>query len=116
MSGESFFGWVKGIGALLVLAVVALVAWKVYEWVKGKGGVAGAVIDAANTIKESTPLGAPSRAIDSTISAATGRTETLGGFLADLFNPAARKVNEIYGPSQDRIKPTGSDIYSMDNP
>lgn len=78
---------VQTLAILAALAFAAYVAWKLF----GKGAFAG-----ADWLKQSTPLGAPSRAIDAGISAAIGREETLGGWLADLFNPSAREVNNIY--------------------
>jgi hypothetical protein len=55
-------------------------------------------MEGASWLKEKTPLGIPSRAIDSGISAATGREETLGGWLNEFFDPNARAVAEMSKP------------------
>lgn len=92
MNGESVFGWLK-VGAVgaIVLGVGALLYF-VWKWISDKGGIAAASLSVGATLKNSTPLGIPARAIDSGISAATGRDETLGGWLAELFNPATRQL------------------------
>lgn len=80
------------IAALLGVGVFLLVRWL-------RSGD-GAVAQISNALKDS-PLGAPARGVDAAISAATGRDETLGGWLAELFDPATRQVNA----SLKRTKP-----------
>lgn len=36
------------------------------------------------------------------VSVLTGREETLGGWLAGIFNPATREVDRLYGPTWER--------------
>lgn len=81
---------------LILMMVVAVLGWIAYK-LFGKGFLEG-----ANWLKNSTPLGAPSRAIDSAITNATGRDETLGGILAEIFDPATREVAAIYGKPEQK--------------
>lgn len=91
----------QSIFLVAVLAALAIGAALFVRWLNTRG-----VMGAAQDLKENTPLGIPARAIDSTISAATGREETLGGALADWLNPVARTANaEI--DSWKQLKPTG---------
>lgn len=86
MIGINLLSWVKlaMIGAALV-GIFFLVKWIL------KRGLFGIATDL-----KASPLGIPSRAIDSTISSATGREETLGGMIAEIFNPSTRAVSKIY--------------------
>jgi hypothetical protein len=78
--------------ALALLAALAFAAWKVYTLIGKKGG---GVAGAAAVLKESTPLGIPSRAIDAGISAATGREETLGTWLAGVLSADVRHADKL---------------------
>jgi hypothetical protein len=81
MNGQSAFGWLK---VLLVLGALAAVAFILYR-LKQK------LPDAIKSVAL-----APSRAADSAVTALTGREETLGGWLAEIFNPATRAVSREY--------------------
>lgn len=74
----------------VMVAIVAVLAWLVYK-LFGKG-----IMQGAQWLKEETPLGAPARGIDAMISSAAGREETLGGWLAEMLDPATRKVNQVF--------------------
>lgn len=106
MNGESAFGWIKAAGALLTLAVLGFLAWKAYGYFQSRG-----VLGSASDLKEKTPLGVPARVIDSAISAATGREETLGGWLAELLDPMTRKANAMLGtPAAQIVKPKSAPV------
>lgn len=77
---------------LFYVAVAGMLAWILYK-LFGNG-----VFSGANWLKEKTPLGAPSRAIDTVISSSTGREETLGGWLNEILDPNAAKVREMTAP------------------
>lgn len=121
MNGESAFGWLKAALALLALALLSFVAFKAWQYFKSKG-----IFGAAQDLKENTVIGAPSRAIDSIISFFTGREETLGGELAEIFDPATRKANAMNNSTAPKTsKPAGdpsvlmggtNDIYLGDLP
>lgn len=83
----------EGFAALATLAVAAVIGYFIWQYFKGKD-----VLSVAQDLKANTPLGIPARAIDTTISSATGRDETLGGWLAELFNPATRATATITAP------------------
>lgn len=89
---------VQGALLLVVLAVLGIGAFIAWRYFSSRG-----VLGAAQDLKENTPLGIPARGIDAAISAATGREETLGGWLAEMFDPATRAVSEQYGAR--RVKP-----------
>lgn len=72
---------------LIVVAVVGFLAVKLWAWVKEKGGW-------INALKAS-PLGLPSQGIDATISAITGRDETLGGEIAEWFSSNVADANRV---------------------
>lgn len=93
MNGESVFGWLKVGGVAIIAVALGVIAWLIYRYIKDAGGIGAATMQGANVLKNDTPLGIPARAIDSGISAATGREETLGGWLAELFNPSTRAFN-----------------------
>jgi hypothetical protein len=98
-----FLAALQGIVLLVVLAVLgigAVIAWRYFS---SRG-----LLGSAQDLKANTPLGIPARTIDAGISAATGREETLGGFLAEIFDPATRSVSEQYGAR--RVKPVGDDV------
>lgn len=87
-------------GSLATIAAFGALAFVAWRYFSGRN-----VLDVARDLKESTPLGLPSRALDAGISAATGREETLGGWLAGIFNPATRTVDSLYGTQARRVKP-----------
>lgn len=70
-----------------IVGILLYIAHKLF----GKG-----IMQGAQWLKEETPLGAPARVIDSVVTKATGREETLGGWLAEILDPSTRKVNEIF--------------------
>ena len=85
--------------ALLALAaVVGYVAWRAYRYLESMGD-GSVTLGAGIALKEKTPFGLPAKGIDAGISAATGREETLGGMLAEWFNPATRAANEMLDKS-----------------
>lgn len=75
---------------LTLLAVAAFFGFIFWRYLIGNSA-----FDISRDLKEKTPLGLPARAIDSGISAATGRDETLGGLFAEWFDPATRAANEM---------------------
>ena len=98
---------VEGFAALAVLAFFGVVAIVVYRYIKKAGGIGGAAVNAGVALKENTPLGIPARVIDAGVSKATGRNETLGGFLAETFDPTTRAANTMLN-SPPPIKATSS--------
>lgn len=72
---------------LAALAVAGIFLWRYLQ--------VSTPLEIARDLKEKTPLGIPARAIDSGITAATGREETLGGWFAELFDPATRAANAM---------------------
>lgn len=76
--------------SLAMLALASVAAFFAWRYLQGKSP-----LDVARDLKDATPLGIPARAIDSGISAATGRDETLGGWFAELFDPATRAANAM---------------------
>lgn len=79
-----------GVFELLAFVAVALFAFFAWRYFTAKDA-----FEIARDLKERTPLGIPARTIDSSITAATGREETLGGWLAELFDPATREANQM---------------------
>lgn len=79
-----------GILGVLVVAGIAL-----FVWIRSKGGIGEAL--------KASPLGIPSRAIDAGITAATGREETLGGWIAEVLNPATRAANKMLQAPVPRV-------------
>lgn len=75
---------------LVMLAALAVAGLFLWRYLKGKNP-----LDIARDLKESTPFGIPARALDSGISVATGREETLGGMLAEIFSSSTRAANEM---------------------
>lgn len=107
MNGESAFGWLKVVLALAVFAAIAYAVYLLAKYIKSKGGVGDAALAGAQTLKDSTPLGIPARGIDAGISMATGRDETLGGLLAEWFNPTTKAANAML--QMNRVtKPMGA--------
>lgn len=94
-----------GTAALVILGIGGFF---LYRWLtSGDGPLA----NVGNALKAS-PLGIPARGIDAGISAATGREETLGGWLAEMFDPNTRKVGEVL--KMNPVKPTSStSVYSI---
>jgi hypothetical protein len=75
---------------LAMLAALGIAGIFLWRYLQGKSP-----LDVARDLKDSTPLGIPSRALDAGISSATGREETLGGFLAEIFDGSTRRANEM---------------------
>jgi hypothetical protein len=73
-----------------MLAALAVAGFFLWRYLQGKSP-----LEVARDLKESTPLGIPARALDAGISSATGREETFGGWLAEVFDPATRAANEM---------------------
>lgn len=92
----------------VALAAIAFAAFMMLRrWLNAGDGAASQI---GNALKDS-PLGIPARGIDATISAATGREETLGGWFAELFDPATRQANAEITAAK-RIKPTTVGVIS----
>jgi hypothetical protein len=81
-----------------MLIAVSVGGFFLYRWLR-----AGGLFDAGNALKANPVIGAPARAIDSAISAATGREETFGGWLAEMLDPATRKANAMLGTPVEKI-------------
>lgn len=104
MNGASAYGWAKAIVLLAAVALGVFFAWRFYR--KSQSDGVGAAL-------KSSPLGLPSRAIDAVISDATGRDETLGGWLAEIFSPSVRAANRaITAPLPRPRKPSGNPLAS----
>ncbi len=99
-----YLGAIYGIVGLALFAALAFVAFKLWRFFDAKGGGAGAVIGAGNWLKEDTILGAPARGIDAGISVAAGREETLGGQLAEWFDPTTKAAQKFIQAGRN-IKP-----------
>lgn len=82
---------VLGLGALAAIAVGLVVLF----WNKK------AIVAAINPLDEKNVA---NQTTNATVTALTGREETLGGWLADMFNPSAKAVTEMLNPSA--LKPT----------
>jgi hypothetical protein len=97
---------VLAVAALAALVVGGLVLWR--NWPKLK-----------DSLNPASRENVANRGVAAAVSAATGREESLGGLIAEWFNPATRKVAELYGPSSARVKtvlipsrdPGYSDLY-----
>jgi hypothetical protein len=88
--------------ALATLLIIAFVAWRFSSWWKSKAEDPGGAIGAAGSfLKDETLFGAPARGIDNVISDVTGRTETLGGWLAEMLDANTRKVNNELSGAAD---------------
>ena len=119
MNGESAFGWIKALTALAVLAILGYVAYKLASYLKGKSP-ADVVFDAGDALKNNTPFGLPSRAIDAGITAATGKEYTLGTFIYDVFHPGESKTISapisVKKPDASVLLGGTNDIYVGDLP
>lgn len=75
-----------GVLALAALAVLGFAAWYIYS---KRAAILSSVNPAdANNLAN--------QAVTKLVTETTGREETLGGLIADWFNPAAREVNQLY--------------------
>jgi hypothetical protein len=84
---------VMAFAALAAVAIGGLLLWR--NWPKLKDSINPASRE--NVIYKGT---------SAAVSAAVGREESLGGLLAEWFNPATRKVAEMLkGPTSARVKP-----------
>ena len=89
------------------LALLGIGGFFLYRWLTSGDGPLANIGNAA----KASPLGIPSRAIDAGITAATGRDETLGGWLAEWFDPSTRAANQML--KLNPVKPTGASVYSI---
>ncbi len=99
-------------GVLLFIAALSILAFLLWRFVQSKGGAGPAAI-AAGAYLKTTPLGVPSRALDDGITAMTGREETLGGMLAEWFDPATREFNR---QQNDANKGRRAEVENAENP
>lgn len=100
MNGENVFGWLKVGGVVAIAAALGAIVWLLFSWIRDKGGIGQAAIAAGTTLKNDTPFGVPARIIDQGLTRATGREETLGGWLAELFDPATRALRQLNTPGK----------------
>lgn len=91
---------IAGFLEIAVFLGMAAIILYIYQKIFGKGIMLG-----AQWLKEQTPLGAPSRAIDEIITKTTGRDETLGGWLNEILDPNAKKVRAMTAPIQSSPSP-----------
>lgn len=77
MKFDLTLGGVLGIGVLALLAIFGVYAYTQRD----------KLAQAANLVNPASSENVVNRAITSGVSAATGREETLGGWLADIFGP-----------------------------
>jgi hypothetical protein len=86
-----------GVLALAALAAVGILAWRFSPDLKK------VVTETLNPASRENIVNKP---ISAAVSAAVGREESLGGWLAEWLNPATRKVAEmLQGPTSARVKP-----------
>lgn len=108
MNPLHILAWAR-IGAFF--AVIAAIAFAAFWFWRRRDTMTAASV--ASYIKEETVLGAPARAVDSAISAATSREETLGGWLAEKFDPATREVNRQLSTPKSVVTPSYPDYYDI---
>lgn len=103
-------------GSVLVLFAIVAVAI-LYLWNRKKiASAAQTVADAVNPTKDTNLA---YRAASSAASAVTGKNDSLGGIIADTFNPAARAVNKQYAapnipsPTQTVVTPEDLSAYGV---
>lgn len=97
MNGESVFGWMKAIGALLVMAFIGFMLWQIVAFLK-KYAATG---DAHNAIGS---------AADSVVSAVVGRETTVGGEARDLAaSPVVNPVGWLWRHTFGTLTPDDVD-------
>jgi hypothetical protein len=86
--------WTAG-SVLALAALAALALFGIWVW-SNKKTLAEGIGQAANLVNPSSSQNLVNRAVTAGVSRATGRDETFGGWLADIFDPATRRVNREY--------------------
>lgn len=95
-----------GAGAVLGVAAVAAVAWVAWRASKGVGSLATAASDAAGKVVDAAsyavqqitpwnPDNVAARTVNAGVSAATGRDETLGGWLRSVTSDDDAKIEAM---------------------
>jgi hypothetical protein len=99
-------------GSVFALAgLAALAAFGVWLLLN-RDRLIGGVKQAANLVNPASSENIANRAVTATVSSVAGREETLGGWLAEIFDPATRRVNREYqtpAPSNPLPRGTGYD-------
>jgi len=105
---------IQTLGVLLILAVLGVAGVMLWRWMQKGDGPASQV---GNWLKYETPLGAPSRALDSVVDMGTGGRETsVGGMFAWLRETISGDNDQIEqmkrgAPTTQKLKPTN--VYSI---
>jgi hypothetical protein len=80
-------------GSILSLAGIVLLAiFGVWIWTQ-RERLAGGVKQAANLVNPASSQNLANRAVTETVTTITGRQETLGGWLAEIFSGTTREAN-----------------------
>jgi hypothetical protein len=101
LRGIDFQGLAILVGGVVVVGVVAYIAHRV---IKGGAALGEAVGEGVALVNPADDRNIVNRGVTAAVSAATGRDETLGGWLAGIFNPASRQAERINDPVVARAR------------